>query len=182
MIYQNGTGGEAMPFCPDCGTQASEDTQFCPECGRPLAVGRVVKGRSKKKIAGIIVACLIAIIVTVVIATQPPTSIEPEPAIPAHFATYTDELGLFSVSYPPEWELDLGVIEEKEQAIRDIISSIDSDLPVEGASVLFLAGVPSEMGLFPSVTVGVEPCPVIVCTHDAVIKAEIEGAKVIMPD
>lgn len=28
-----------------------------------------------------------------------------EPPIPAHFTTYTDELGLFSISYPPDWEL-----------------------------------------------------------------------------
>jgi len=172
-----------MPFCPDCGTEVSEDTRFCPECGRPLVVvGQAVKGKNKKKIAGIIAACIVAIIVIVVIATHIPTSMGPEPAIPAHYTTYTDELGLFSISYPPEWELSLEIIEETEQAIRDIIESIHSDLPVEEASFLFLAGVPSEIGLFPSVTVGVEPCPVIVCTHDAVVKAEIEGAKVVAPD
>jgi len=33
-----------MPFCPDCGTKVSEDTQFCPECGRPLAIGQDIKG------------------------------------------------------------------------------------------------------------------------------------------
>jgi hypothetical protein len=38
-----------MPFCPDCGTKVTKDTRFCPECGRPLAVGRAVKGESKKK-------------------------------------------------------------------------------------------------------------------------------------
>jgi uncharacterized repeat protein (TIGR02543 family) len=64
-----------MPVCPDCGTQVSEDedTRFCPECGRPLAIGQAVKGKSKKKLAGIIVACIIAIIVIIVIATRPPT-------------------------------------------------------------------------------------------------------------
>ena len=25
-----------MPFCPDCGTKVSEETQFCPECGKRL--------------------------------------------------------------------------------------------------------------------------------------------------
>ena len=171
-----------MPFCPDCGTEVSEDTRFCPECGRPLEIGQTVKGKSKKKLAGIIVACTIAIIVIVVMATRPPTPMEPEPAIPAHFTTYTDELGLFSISYPPEWELTLWVIEETEQAVKDIISSINSDLPVEKVSLIFLAGVPSQLGLFPSVNIIVEPCPVIVCTHDAMIKAEIEGAKEIWPD
>lgn len=168
-----------MPFCPDCGTNVSEDTQFCPECGRRLAVGQDVKGKSKKKLAGIIVACIIASIVIVVLVTRPPTSKEPEPPIPAHFTTYTDELGLFSISYPPEWELALEVIEEAEQATKDLIRSIDSDLPVEQVSVLFAAGIPSEIGLIPSVSIVVESLPGIVWTHDAVVKAEIEWLKAI---
>jgi len=171
-----------MPFCPDCGTEVSEDTRFCPECGRPLAIGEAVKGKSKKKTAGIIVGCIIAIIVVVVIATRPPTSLEPEPRIPAHFTTYTDELGLFSISYPPEWELNLGVIEEREQAIRDVISCIDLDLPVENVSLLFIAGVPTIIGNSPNVNIVVEPCPLIVCTHDAVVNAEVEAAKMIVTD
>jgi len=34
-----------MPFCPDCGTEVSEDTEFCPECGRRLAIGQDAKGK-----------------------------------------------------------------------------------------------------------------------------------------
>lgn len=33
-------------------------------------------------------------------------SVQPEPPIPAHFSTYTDETGRFSISYPPDWEVD----------------------------------------------------------------------------
>ena len=172
-----------MPFCPNCGTEVSEDTRFCPECGRPfMMVEQAGNGKNKKKIVGIIAACIVAIIVLVVIATRLPISREPEPPIPAHFTTYTDELGLFSISYPPEWELDFETIEETEQFIKDIISSISSDLPVEDVSLIFLAGVPTERGLFPSVNIIVEPCPLIVCTHDAVVRAEIEGGKEIWPD
>lgn len=171
-----------MQFCPDCGTKMSEDTQFCPECGRPLAIEQATKGKSKWKIAEIVVGCIIAVIVIVVVATRPPATVEPEPAIPAHFTTYTDEIGLFSISYPPEWELDFETIEETEQLIKDIIRSISSDLPVEDVSLIFLAGVPTERGLFPSVNIIVEPCPLIVCTHDAVVRAEVEGGKEIWPD
>ena len=32
-----------MPFCPNCGTEVSEDTRFCPQCGRPLAIGQDAK-------------------------------------------------------------------------------------------------------------------------------------------
>jgi len=61
-----------MLFCPDCGTKVSEETQFCPECGRPLAIGPAVKGKSKKKLTGIIVACVIAIIVIIVLFSIKP--------------------------------------------------------------------------------------------------------------
>ncbi len=137
---------------------------------------------SKKKLAAIIVACTIAIIVIVVIATRPPTPEEPEPVIPAHFTTYTDELGLFSISYPPEWEPALGVIEEAEQAVKDIISSIDSEAPVEESSVIFLAGISTMGGYIPNVNILVESFPGIIWTHDEVVMAEIEGVKAVVSD
>jgi hypothetical protein len=61
-----------MPLCPYCHTVVSEDYQFCPECGRPLVVGEVVEGKSKKKLAGIIVACTIAIITAIVLISVKP--------------------------------------------------------------------------------------------------------------
>jgi predicted nucleic acid-binding Zn ribbon protein len=156
-----------MPFCPDCGTEVSEDTRFCPECGRTLAIEQAVTGKSKKKLAGIIVACIIVAIVIVVIATRPPTLKEPEPAIPTHFATYTDEAGLFSISYPPEWELALELIEEIEQ--------------MEEVNVLFIAGLPFLEGFNPNVSILAWPCPSIVCRHDAIVTAEIEGMQATDP-
>jgi predicted nucleic acid-binding Zn ribbon protein len=168
-----------MPFCPDCGTQVSEDTRFCPECGRPLAIGQTVKGKSRKKLAGIIVACIIASIVIVVLVTHPPTSKEPEPLIPAHFTTYTDELGLFSISYPPEWELDLESMEEIEQFSQEIISSITSDIPLEEAHFIFMAGLPMEGS---NVNIVVEPLPAIMSTHDQMVTAAIESLKLVVSD
>lgn len=168
-----------MPFCPDCRTEVSEDTQFCPECGRRLTIGQDAKGMSKKKIAGIIAGCIIAIIVIVVIATHPPTSIEPEPAIPAHFTTYTDELGIFSISYPPEWELDLESMEEIEQFSQEIISSITSDIPLEEAHFIFMAGLPGEGT---NVNIVVEPLPAIISTHDQLVTAAIESLKLVVSD
>jgi len=61
-----------MPLCPHCHTLVNEDYEYCPECGRPLLVGEVVEGRSKKKVAGIIVGCIVAGIIIAVIATRPP--------------------------------------------------------------------------------------------------------------
>ena len=43
-----------------------------------------------------------------------------EPEIPAHFSTHTDEMALFSISYPPDWEPALSVMEELEARIMPI--------------------------------------------------------------
>jgi NMD protein affecting ribosome stability and mRNA decay len=38
-------------FCPNCGTEVSEDTRFCPECGRQLSTGQNAQGVSEKRLA-----------------------------------------------------------------------------------------------------------------------------------
>ena len=126
-----------MRLCPYCHTQLIEDAPFCPECRRPLAVigqavpitGQAVEGKSKKKLA-VIIACVIASIVIVVLVTHPLISMA-EPPIPAYFTTYTDELGLFSISYPPEFDLISELIDE--QATQNIISSINSGITIKEA-------------------------------------------------
>ena len=179
-----------MRLCPYCHTEVIEDAPFCPECRRPLAVtgqavpitgqavpitGQAVEGKSKKKLAGII-ACVIASIVIVVLVTHPPTSMESEPPIPAHFTTYTDELGLFSISYPPELELGLEFIDE--QATQNIISSMNSGLPIEETYTVFNAGLTMQG----AVVVVVEPLPCTVSTHDQMVTAAIEGIKLVCSD
>ena len=59
-----------MPTCPICGTKVSEGAGFCPKCLRRLMTGKAPKGKSKKKLVGIIVACVIAISVVIVITTH----------------------------------------------------------------------------------------------------------------
>jgi hypothetical protein len=61
-----------MPTCPICGTEVSEGTGFCPKCWRRLVRGQAAKGKSKKKLVGIIVACVIAISVLIVVITHLP--------------------------------------------------------------------------------------------------------------
>ena len=107
---------------------------------------------------------------------------EPEPEIPAHYTTYTDELSLFSISYPPEWEPALEHMEEFEQASKDIISSITSDIPLIEASLLFFAGLPTMEGFNPSVNIVVQPVPEGTWTHDELVTAGIEGTKDVYPD
>jgi hypothetical protein len=59
-----------MPTCPICGTEVSEGAGFCPKCLRRLMAGKTGKGKSKKKLIGIIVACVIAISAVIVVTTH----------------------------------------------------------------------------------------------------------------
>ena len=170
-----------MPFCPDCGTQVGEDTQFCPECGWRLAVGQGVKGKSKKKLAGIIVACIIGIIVVVVIATRPPISMESEPAIPAHFATYTDEARFFSISYPPDWKPFPSSLEEIPVS-KDFFKVYDSDASLVGLFFVFTAEAPRDLGgSSPNVNIVVQALSDMTMrgwwTLDEIVEAKLQRTK-----
>ena len=172
-----------MPSCPDCGIEVGGETRFCPECGRPLIlVGETGNRRNRGKIAGVIAACIVAIIVVVIVATRPPTPTEPEPAIPTHYVTYTDTLGLFSISYPPEWKLDLESIDDIEDFSQEIISSITSDVPVQEAHVLFMAGLPITGGYIPNANIVVEPLDASVLTHNDMVRAGIETLESVLSD
>jgi outer membrane protein assembly factor BamB len=59
-----------MPTCPICGTEIKEGAGFCPKCWRRLVAGQAGKGKSKKKLAAIIVACVVAIGVVIAVATH----------------------------------------------------------------------------------------------------------------
>ncbi len=108
---------------------------------------------------------------------------EPEPTPDEHdFTTYTDELGLFSISYPSEWESLLEYIEELEQSVEDIMSSITSDLPMEETYLLFAAGLPTIEGYMPNVNIAVESLPGINWTLDETVTAGIEGIKELVSD
>lgn len=105
-----------------------------------------------------------------------------EPAIPAHFTTYTDELGLFSISYPPKWELALSKIEGEEQFIKELMESIESGLPLERVSVIFFAEVPTETGYSPNVNIVVESFPGFGWTLDKLVEANIQTLKDFVED
>ena len=61
-----------MTTCPICGTKVSEGAGFCPKCLRRLMKGQAPGGKSKKKLAGIIVACVIVISAVIVVTTYLP--------------------------------------------------------------------------------------------------------------
>jgi len=59
-----------MPTCPICGIEIKEGAGFCPKCWRRLVGEPAAKGQSKKKLAAIIVSCVIAITVAIVVTTH----------------------------------------------------------------------------------------------------------------
>jgi len=61
-----------MPSCPICGAKVSEGAGFCPKCLRRLMKGQAPKGKNNKKLAGIIVACVIVISAVIIVTTQLP--------------------------------------------------------------------------------------------------------------
>ena len=137
---------------------------------------------SRSKLTAIIVGCIVAVIVLAVVAANPPPSTETEPVVPDHSVTYTDQLGLFSISYPSQWALALEYMEGVEQAARDIIDSIVSDRPVGRAGLLFMAGLSTATGdttmsFNPNVVVNAQPLPEGTWTHNKVVTAQIEGLK-----
>jgi hypothetical protein len=66
--------------------------------------------------------------------------------------------------------------------VKDVITSIDSDAPVEKVRAIFLAGLPIETGYVPNVSIAVESLPGVIWTHDRAVEAEIRGIKQIVQD
>jgi len=113
--------------------------------------------------------------------TTTPTTTSEIP-IPSDYKTYTSE-GLFSISYPPDWEPSLPITEMFELlAKEELITIIESDLPiVESSPVLefpnvFFADVPTEEGDNPYVAIVVGDPP-STGRLDNVVEEMISGAK-----
>ena len=83
----------------------------------------------------------------------------PEPTTPPEFVTFTDESSLFSIAYPPEWELALSLMPELEEITKDILSSKQSGLLLDRVGIVFFAGLPTEEGFDPGVQIFVESLP-----------------------
>jgi len=99
----------------------------------------------------------------------------PEPTIPVNFTTYTNNAGIFSISYPQDWEAPLWMLENLELYSTDYMNSVNSSQSVSDVYVLFLAGQPMDGGLDPNINIVVEPRPAGTVTLDSVIDAEILG-------
>lgn len=113
-------------------------------------------------------------------APSPVTAPAPETLIPTNYSTYTEE-GLYSISYPSDWEPALSIIEEINQEAKEIIKSEDPEIPIEQAVIIFIAGIPMEGGYMPNVNITVETFPRAL-TVDEYVEGGVQSLKRLMPD
>jgi hypothetical protein len=107
------------------------------------------------------------------LTTTAPTTTSETP-IPSDYTTYTSE-GLFSISYPPDWLPQLSMMRAFEEESKELITSIESDLPMENSLIVFSAGVLTEEGYHPHVGITVNGPPVVNWTLDSVVEAMLDN-------
>ena len=110
------------------------------------------------------VSVLIVALVTLAVGcggrpTSPTPVPLPTPTTPPGFVTFTDELNVFSISYPSAWQLDLSSMSELDAFARNLVESATGG-PRAGLRLIFSAGVDAQEGSIPNVVVNVETLPV----------------------
>jgi hypothetical protein len=105
----------------------------------------------------------------------------PEPAVPADYITYTSKPGLFSISYPPGWEVKQSSLLDMEQAAKDYIDDIAANLTLADVSVLFFASREAATGNL-TLNIVIEPVSPNVLTHDQLVEAELKGIRQVAED
>ena len=138
--------------------------------------------RNKPKWYSAVLLGLVLLLASSVVGCAPTSAPAPapisEPPIPAHFTTYTDEANLFSISYPPDWELLLSEIEGLEQFTKELIKSTELNDPIEAANIIFLAGVPrTDVTYDPNANIVVSPIPGSAWPHDSQVEVEMKFIK-----
>lgn len=78
-----------------------------------------------------------------------------EPAIPAHFTTYTHE-GLFSISYPSDWQPATSIMEELLEETKKEMEARDPTISLENIGILFFGGKETSEGYYPTINIGTD--------------------------
>jgi len=112
-----------------------------------------------------------------VVVQEPSATETPEPAIPAHYITYNDNVGLLSISYPPDWVPATSIMDELFEQVKEEMESTDPEARLKGATLLFLGGIPFEEGYYPTVNIGVIPRSAGYWTLDEIFEKETQYVK-----
>ena len=105
--------------------------------------------------------------------TPPPVTTEPEKP---NFTMYTDESGLFSISYPADWEQTTSEVPIGQKA-PEAINRLKSGLPIEEFSVIFMAEEPGDGEYAPYVNIGLEPVPPGVSTANQMVDSDLAAGR-----
>ena len=119
---------------------------------------------------------------TTTTALTPTPTQTPVPTTPPQFTNYTDNEGLFSISYPQDWEAPLWMLEDLEEATQEVIESTKSGLPLDKVSVLFFAGLSTAQGWDPNLNIAVEPVPAGTLSLDGAVDAAVRGVNLVCSD
>jgi hypothetical protein len=132
---------------------------------------------------GLSVACILNLL-TGCVPTITTTTPFVEPEIPENYTTYTDEQGLFSISYPNDWEPFLSLLEDAFQSVKDVIESINEDIPIENVTYLFISGIMDKSGssILPNVNIVVEPLPSEIRNLNQMVEASTRTIKEVISD
>ncbi len=103
-----------------------------------------------------------------------------ETQIPSDYTTDTSE-GLFSISYPPDWEHFRAATELFDRVTKEVlITAIESDLPVDlgnMGSTIFWVNAPSEEELTAYTIIYVDSPPVATWTLENVVEAGMPSSE-----
>jgi hypothetical protein len=114
------------------------------------------------------------------VTDEPQAGIEPQ--IPDDYLSYTNMDETYSISYPQGWQLLLHFLDTMEQDVEGSINNINEGNPVEKTTVIFLAGLPTETGYSPSLSIAVEPNKYDLSDMDDVCESEIMGVKKVVQE
>ena len=84
----------------------------------------------------VVLAIMALVIVACDTGSKPAFGVFPTPTTPPDFVKYSDELSIYSIEYPPDWQINFSEMSPGGQATIDFIQGI-SDLPVEDLGFLF---------------------------------------------
>jgi len=108
----------------------------------------------------LLVILFIGVLLFVSCAAPEETDLLPELSVPTSYITYTNEADYFSISYPPDWDVNWSLIEDTK--FQEYMESRYSGTDIDSlfSATLFLAGIPTGKGGYsPNTVVSVIPTP-----------------------
>jgi hypothetical protein len=132
-------------------------------------------GKPKVLVIGAVLLALVLILGSIGLACGTKSSTTTEPGMPANYTTYTDKSGLFSISYPADWETPLSQTPMGQNA-NESTNKPKSGLPVKEETLVFFSGKRA-ITYDPYVNIALEPVPAAISTNDQMIGSEVQSLR-----